>query len=412
MNKNFSDTDLCVKCGLCLPHCPTYRNTLDENESPRGRLALIQGWAGDQLAATPKLVQHIDRCLLCRNCELVCPANVPYGRLVDQFRFEIGESAKPMAARAKTAVLRNVLRSRSKARTAAVVLRQYQDSWLQRLVDRSGLLELLGWEGLSAGLPEKAAPSPTLDFYPAQGTEVARAGLFIGCTGSLFDQATVTAAIRVLTRLGVSVTVPRQQRCCGALDLHAGHEMAAARLAEWNARAFAGMALDAVISLASGCGATLKEYPLHEATKPLKDFSSKVQDISQFLEQLTWPTGVSLKPLQARVCLHTPCTLRNVLKAEHYPLRLLQKIPELEVLILASAGQCCGAAGSYMLEHPVMAHALREDVLERVEDVKPAYLATSNVGCALHLRAGLRARALAQIEVLHPVALLDRCLET
>ena len=79
-------TDLCVKCGLCLPHCPTYLHTRNENESPRGRLSLIQGWARDELQATPKLTGHVDNCLLCRACEAVCPAYVPYGQIIDSFR--------------------------------------------------------------------------------------------------------------------------------------------------------------------------------------------------------------------------------------------------------------------------------------------------------------------------------------
>ncbi|MGB1427236.1 MAG: 4Fe-4S dicluster domain-containing protein, partial [Cycloclasticus sp.] len=70
----FSDVDLCVKCGLCLPHCPTYTLSQNENESPRGRLALIQGWSEGQLELSDTLTQHIDNCLTCRACEKMCPA--------------------------------------------------------------------------------------------------------------------------------------------------------------------------------------------------------------------------------------------------------------------------------------------------------------------------------------------------
>ena len=89
MNNLLADADLCVKCGLCLPHCPTYNKTQNENESPRGRIALIQAWAGGHLGTSKKLVEHIDNCLLCRSCEQACPAVVPYGRLINDFREQI-----------------------------------------------------------------------------------------------------------------------------------------------------------------------------------------------------------------------------------------------------------------------------------------------------------------------------------
>ncbi len=81
-----ADADKCVKCALCLPHCPTYRQSLDEGESPRGRIALMQGLATGALEITPALSGHLDRCLACRACEAVCPAEVPYGKLIDAAR--------------------------------------------------------------------------------------------------------------------------------------------------------------------------------------------------------------------------------------------------------------------------------------------------------------------------------------
>src|SRR5690349_23402530 len=85
-NFPLADADKCVKCALCLPHCPTYRVTRDEGESPRGRIALMQGLATGALKPTPRLAAHLDHCLSCRACEAVCPAEVPYGRLIDAAR--------------------------------------------------------------------------------------------------------------------------------------------------------------------------------------------------------------------------------------------------------------------------------------------------------------------------------------
>ena len=69
-----ADADQCVKCGLCLPHCPTYALSRHEADSPRGRIALAQGLASGLIAATPRVTAHLDGCLSCRACEAVCPA--------------------------------------------------------------------------------------------------------------------------------------------------------------------------------------------------------------------------------------------------------------------------------------------------------------------------------------------------
>jgi glycolate oxidase iron-sulfur subunit len=404
-SQRFSDTDLCVKCGLCLPHCPTYNKTLDENESPRGRIALIQGWAQGSLAATPELVSHIDNCLLCRSCEAVCPAYVPYGSLVDRFRGETGEVEKTTSARIKSAGIKIALTNKRASR------------WVERLVEKSGreskgllqktgLLKALGLSEFDAGLPDISTSVRWNDFYPAQGqNERGRVALFLGCTANLLDAETVSSALLVLNRLGIGVRVPDTQACCGALHHHSGDQASARKLMDRNLAAFNLSDADTVITIASGCGAMLRDYRQLEATA---DLAKRVKDISQLLAELSWPDNIEFKPLAAKVCVHTPCTLKNVLRAERHGADLLHRIPSLDVASLPNSQRCCGAAGSYMLEHPEMAKDLRDDVLESVTAIKPDFLATSNPGCAVHLRAGFKQRGLGHIEVLHPVTLLAR----
>jgi len=405
-SERFSDTDLCVKCGLCLPHCPTYSKTLDENESPRGRIALIQGWAQGSLEATPELTRHIDNCLLCRSCEAVCPAYVPYGHLVDRFRSETGEAGKTASTRLKSAGIRRALTNKRASHWVEQLVGK-SGALSQGLLRKTGLLRAFGLAEFEAGLPDTSTSLRWNDFYPAQGkNERDGIALFLGCTANLLDAETVASALLVLNRLGVGVRVPHTQACCGALHYHAGDQAPAHALMKRNLAAFDLPDVDTVVTIASGCGAMLRDYPQLESTAP--DFAASVKDVSQFLAELSWANEVEFKPLPAKVCVHTPCTLKNVLRAERYGADLLRRIPSLEVAPLPSGQRCCGAAGSYMLEHPEMAQDLRNDVLERVAAVNPDFLATSNPGCALHLRAGLKKKGMGRVEVLHPVTLLAR----
>ncbi|MGZ8158619.1 MAG: (Fe-S)-binding protein [Methylobacter sp.] len=400
MNNLLADADLCVKCGLCLPHCPTYTKTQNENESPRGRIALIQAWAGHHLETSKKLVEHIDNCLLCRSCERACPAVVPYGRLINNFREQIkGERDATLSV----SLLKRVSHNKTAERLAQSGLKFYQTTSLQKTARLLKLPGLFGLDKIDRLLPDYHEPKPLAPHYPATAEVKGNVGLFIGCMGSLLDHETVDAAIKVLTAAGFNVSIPEQQTCCGALDLHDGDNETSEQLAATNCNAFADKSLDAIVTIASGCGSQIKEYRQAE-------LAGKVVDISQFLIKSGCNLSGQLRPLTAPVCLHTPCSLKNVMREEQGAAKLLQQIPDIKMTPLPAAIQCCGSAGSYMLDHPQMAQALLNDLLNAALENKPAYLVSSNIGCALHISAGLRERGGA-LEVLHPIVLIARQLK-
>ena len=401
MNNLLADADICVKCGLCLPHCPTYTKTRNENESPRGRIALIQAWAGHHLDTSAKLIEHIDNCLLCRSCERVCPAVVPYGRLIDNFRGQIyAESDSSLALM----LLKKVSHNKTLNRLAHSGLRLYQKTRLQKTARLLRLPELLRLDKIDRLLPDTGRVSitrqPLMQHYTATTEVKGTVGLFIGCMGSLLDHETVNAAIKVLTTAGFNVYLPERQTCCGALDLHDGDIETAGQLAKINCSAFAEHGLDAIVTIASGCGSQLQEYKQTE-------FADKVVDISQFLSQSGCSLSEQLKPLTASVCLHTPCSLKNVMREEQGALRLVQQVPGIAITLLPETIQCCGSAGSYMLNHPTMAQALLGDLLEAALETQPHYLVSSNIGCVLHIAAGLKERDI-EMEVIHPIVLIAR----
>lgn len=382
------DADLCVKCGLCLPHCPTYRLSRTEAESPRGRIALAQGLAGGQLQASASLTAHIDSCLSCRACEAVCPAKVPYGRIADATRALLVTPRRSRATRL-TARLLDYAPARALLRIGLWLLRR-----------------LLGAPSGSPRLPRwlRYRPAPRrlrAVSAPAHG----KVGLLVGCVGEVLERSVLADSLRVLAALGIEAAVPPSQGCCGALNQHAGLAAEARRQAARNALAFAGC--ETVLALASGCGASLRD--LGVATDAAPALTPKVRDLCAFLADRLQAQSLRLRPLPLRVAIHSACTQTHVLGAGDAIRRLLASIPELEVVDLANASGCCGAAGTGFLTAPDQADRLLAPKLDAAATLNPQLIVSANIGCALHLAAGLRSRGL-EIEVLHPVSLLARAL--
>lgn len=320
---------------------------------------------------------------------------VPYGKLVDDFRGSVSSASKDSMA---LSLLKNISHSSQLSAIAGSLLNLYQASGLQK----TGIARLVKLEQINRLLPAGSRKKTFLEQqnYPAINLVKGEVGLFQGCMGNLLDQATVIAAIRVLNQAGFNVYLPNRQTCCGALDLHSGETATAEKLAKKNIDAFSERQLDAIITIASGCGATLQEY---EDRK----FSGKIMDISQFLCQADTLDKSRFSVLDAKVIVHTPCSLRNVMQADESAIQIVKQIPGIEIITIPESIQCCGSAGSYMLEHPEMANALLDDLLREVTKQLPKYLVTSNIGCALHITAGLKNKGI-DLEVIHPIVMIDR----
>ncbi len=412
------DADLCVKCGLCLAHCPTYLKSYDEGDCPRGRIALAQGLASGELPVTARVQAHLGGCLVCRACETVCPSEVPYGRIIDAARAEMAVEHRPGPVRrllrwaAAEGVVRQPWVTALAVRSLALVRRL-----LIRRATRPGV------PGRPSGVmravrylpPVSASSADWQPFYPAAGQERGRVALFLGCVARTLDRQTLDAAIGLLTRWGYGVYVPPGQGCCGALYQHDGAPEAAVRLVHANLEAFADEHLLAVVTTASGCGATLVEYSAFEGLSEVRRaaatrFASKVVDISRFLASRPWPPGLQPVALRERVAVQEPCTLRHGMGQGHGACDLLRRIPQLDVVELPDNSRCCGAAGVNMLTHPAMADSLGTDKLVALAETRADKLVSSNIGCALHLAALLRASG-RDIGVLHPAVLLARQLD-
>lgn len=391
-----AETDRCVKCGYCLPHCPTYALYADEGESPRGRIALIQALIQGAVD-TPRLHQHLDSCLVCRACETACPSGVHYGQLISAVRAVQNISNRTPGATRRLGL--SLLTRAPYKRTLAGLAGSCQRLGIASLASRLGGAATHRLYGL---MPARLKAQTWNEVYPATAPTVGRVGLFTSCVGRITDRPALLAGIRILNRLGYEVVVPSNQRCCGAMHLHEGDPAEAESLARQNRDAFSDHQLDAILGVATGCSCRLMEY--EKEGSPL---AAPVLDISAFLCSAPALSELEPRPLNKRVAIHTPCSMRSVLNDQSAPQRLLQQIPAVDLIRLPENGLCCGASGLYLLTNPRSADALREDKINSLQQSQAEILITSNTGCALHLAAGIREAGM-KVEVLHPVELLSR----
>jgi glycolate oxidase iron-sulfur subunit len=407
----------CVRCGLCLPTCPTYVETLVETSSPRGRIALIRAVAEERLDLTsPGFMHQMSECLDCRACEAVCPSGVRYGELLEPARTQIVRATAPTrdpASRFGRSFLIGTLFSQLWVmRLVASLVRAYQRSGLQRALRASGLLRTLRLADIEA-----LAPAMSDRFFVARdqrfaatGARKATAFFHAGCVMHVAFADWNEASVRVLQRAGVEVIVPADQGCCGAITIHAGELDRGRALARRNIAAFERSGADVYVINAAGCGSALKEYGhlLHDDpawSERAAAFSAKVRDITEYLDQIG--LGPGLGALPAIVTYQDPCHLAHAQRITAAPRKLLAQIPALDVRDMVESSLCCGSAGIYNVTQPAMAARLGRRKVEHVLEVQPQILATANPGCALQIANGLRA-AQAEVEVLHVVQLLDR----
>ncbi|MCS7219693.1 MAG: (Fe-S)-binding protein [Anaerolineae bacterium] len=404
----------CTHCGLCLNQCPTYRVLGVEMDSPRGRIYQMKAVAQGRIEITLEFALHINRCLDCRACVTACPAGVPYGSLVEKARGQIERALpRPRWQRwARQLIFAHLFPYPERLRLVAAILRLYQ---------RSGASQIFRWLGRRRLVPqalvhaESQAPTMPRRFFtleeaphtPAHGPQRARVALFVGCIMPLAYADTVRATIRVLARNGCAVDVPRDQRCCGALHIHAGERELARRLARQNMAAFANA--EVVIVNAAGCGAALKEYPeLFEdpvERARAQAFTAKVKDVTEFLAAL--PLVPPAGRIAARVTYQDACHLAHAQGIRSQPRQLLRGIKGLELIEMRDADRCCGSAGIYNLIHPELSQKVLAEKLEAIRAVQPDFVVSANPGCILQIEAGLRGAG-DGIRVIHIVDLLDR----
>ncbi|HXE89381.1 MAG TPA: heterodisulfide reductase-related iron-sulfur binding cluster [Terriglobales bacterium] len=404
---------VCIHCGLCLQQCPTYRVLGLEADSPRGRIYQVLQVDSGRLPIGESFVTHIDRCLGCRACETACPSGVEYGRIVERARAEIEQNyPRPWLERTlRSYFFQKVLTDFTRLARLVRLLRLYQRSGLESLLRALGLLKLFGMADVAALAPRIDRDFFFADFgrtFPAEGERRARVAFHGGCIASVAFAELNRATIRVLQKNGVEVVVPAAQACCGALCAHSGFREEARSLARRNLDAFLAHDVDAIVTNAAGCGATLKEYddllePDSSGREKAQQFVARVKDVTEFLAELG-PRAVA-RPLGVRVTYQDPCHLAHGQKIRRAP-RALLKALGCELVEMPHSDYCCGSAGVYNVVENDLAMQILDAKITDVAATDADVIATANVGCMLQLRAGVKRHGL-KMDVRHVIELLD-----
>ena len=368
----------CVSCGLCLPHCPTFRATGDEAWSPRGRITAMRSVVAGTAPLDDSFVASMTTCVQCRGCETACPSGVHFGHLMAETRVELARrSVRARAASSARSIGWALLARPAIVRAASVVA---------ALGQRLGLVP-----SARLGLPRRIPLR-----RPHLGSSGDDVWLFTGCVMDAWQRDVHVAAARLVESTGRGVALPgRGAGCCGALAEHAGDRRAARRRAVATMAAMSGEA--PILVDAAGCGAMLQHYAELLGTPEAASFSARVVDIhtwlADHLDEL--PPPVAGRARRA-LAVQDPCHLRHVQRA-HGAVRSLLR-PYAEIVELDDDGLCCGAGGAFSVAHPDLADAIRERKLASIARSGAPAVASANPGCSLHLeRAG--------IGVHHPVVI-------
>jgi glycolate oxidase iron-sulfur subunit len=401
----------CVHCGLCLGACPTYLQTGNENESPRGRIYIMRALQAGRLPLDSASVQHIDLCLGCRACEVACPSGVQYGSLLEETRdfIESHHRRSPWQSLLRRFIIERIFPVPWRMKVALAPAR------LVRALHMHRILPAKLREPLSL-VPANLTSDRTPEFSPAaEQPSKGRVGFIRGCVMSVMFGDTNAASVRLLNEIGFDVISPREQVCCGALFAHSGRMKLARDHASENISVFDRHKLDAIIINAAGCGSTLKEYGHLLASdlafqRRAHDFSRKVLDLTEFLVVHNFAKR-PFRPCIDRVTYHDACHLAHPQRITKQPRQLVRAVAGANYVELPEADVCCGSAGTYNLTEPEMAERLQQRKIQNILSTEATIVVTSNPGCIMQIRSGLEKAKPGRIRVLHIADFLLEAIE-
>lgn len=400
----------CIKCGLCVPDCPTYQTTFKETESPRGRVMLARKVLEGELEPSANFQDQMNRCMDCLSCNSICPVGIKPADLALDMRYA-AEQVEPTGW--KTLLFKHTLRYPRRLELASLPLRLYQNLGLRWLLHRLGLISRL-----PARIRDLENQLPRIPLRPLRvripevtepvGEKRYAVAFFLGCGQSLLHAESSQASVRILAHNGCRIVTPRKTKCCGMPARGYGRMAEVLDMARYNIDLYEKLEVDYIVTDCATCGSMLKEYAHffkddREWAERAGRFSGKVRDVSEFL------AGIELKKPEGRVnasvTYHDPCHMVRAQKVRNQPRDLLRLIDGVNFVEMKGADQCCGSAGSQLVSHYESSSAILDRKIANLADTGAEIVASGCPACRMQLTTGI-ARAGLEVKVMHPVELL------
>jgi glycerol-3-phosphate dehydrogenase subunit C len=389
----------CVECLACDSICPVLRAAPDLYFGPANTATMagpgprLQSRGGEDRGVP--VPSNIDYCAFCLNCELVCPANIPFQRLnaatKDAYFAEKGrplhdEVTGRIGMLAKTLSHVPAAGSIQRSRIAKVLL-----DWLLEFDQRMDLPTFS-----SANNSWVKQPHPSSDPRP-------RVAFFVGCFARYIDTEVGRLTAEVLEHNGITVRVPDQQ-CCGMPMLSKGDLAGAKRLGEQNIKAFQSLVDEGydIISACTSCSWMLKKgYTVALQMDEARRVAAHAYDLGEYLLKLKrlGRLDTDFKPVTSSLVYHAPCHLRSQKIGTPF-LEILRAVPGLA--LRDETKTCCGLAGTYGFKKGKyeVAAAVGLDLFKAIQN-SGATVAISECGtCRLQIAHGT------SMDTDHPVSIL------
>jgi glycolate oxidase iron-sulfur subunit len=417
MNDVQEEARRCVKCGNCLAQCPVYLETLEEPLAARGKMALVESLKEGDPEYTERYYQILSQCLLCGTCAENCPNGVCGDEIIRDARaLLVKEKGLTLP---KKAIFKYFLENDRLMPLVFKGAASLQHLFLEKIPEESGLRLRFPMPFIdSKRFIPPIAQDPFLDIHSGwvrAEEETMRVGLFVGCVSNYLFPRISQATLDLFVGKGISVYIPKEQKCCGLPAFGSGDEDTPRSIARRNIEAFAEENLDQVVAHCASCAAMLKlDYPLlFGEDDPFRAkalaFSKKVSDASRLLAQLPDLKRKGNPPGNKvlRVTYHDPCHLRRKLGIFKEPRDLLQSTPGLEYVEMRDANRCCGQGGSFNVANYDLSLKILDRKTSAIEESGADIVTTTCSGCLLQLMDGIHQAGLKK-EVRHLVEMADR----